>query len=136
MTISSPSASRRYFDRSSVISDRATFFIAFTISRKPGIGVGFRHNRQDLDRYLDHIVKGTNIVTDTKAILGMREPAQSLDAASAHLGWLMPQVLFDGVAHLAPEVRFEFVQVLDSFRGQHDVVSHSGYIIARIAVLD
>src|SRR5713226_2308301 len=84
MMIPSFSAKRRYFDRSSLISERATCFIAFTVFRKPGIGLGFRHNRQDLDHLFGHIVKHPNIVTDTKAILGMRKPSQPLDAAPAH----------------------------------------------------
>ena len=48
MTISSFSARRRYFDRSSLISDRATFFIAFTMFRKPGVRPGLRHDRPKL----------------------------------------------------------------------------------------
>src|SRR5262245_42510228 len=125
--MSSVSARRRYFDRSSLISDRATCFIAFTMFRKPGIHFGFRHDSQDLDHPFGYIVKHSKIVTDAKAVLGLRQPAQSLDAASAHLGGLMPQVLLDGITHRGADTRLEIVQVLDRFRSQHDGVGHSGY---------
>src|SRR5713101_7900353 len=105
MTISSLSARRRYFDRSSLISDRATCFIAFTMFRKPGISLGFRHNRQDLDHLFCHIVKHPNIVTDTKTVLGMREPSESFDAALARFGWLMPQMRLEGVTNPGAGVR-------------------------------
>src|SRR5437764_1326896 len=84
----SSSARRRYFDRSSLISDRATRFIAFTMFRKPGIGLRFRHNRQDVDHPLGHIVEHPNIVSDAQSILGTRKSSQPLDAALAHLGRL------------------------------------------------
>src|SRR5207245_4491276 len=99
MTICSFSARRRYFDRSSLISDRATCFITFTMFGKPVIGFGFRDNRQDLHRLLSHIVKHPYIATDTKAVLGVREPSQPLDAAFAHFRRLMPQMRFNGVTH-------------------------------------
>src|SRR5262249_4235605 len=65
--------------------------------------------------------------------LRLREPAQPLDAALARFGRLVPQVLLDGVTHRSADVRFEAMQVLGRFRGQQDVVAHSGYILARLA---
>src|SRR5262245_31371556 len=111
MTISSCSASRRYFDRSSLISDRATRFIATPMFRQPGIGFGFRHDGQNQHGLFAHVVKHPNVIADAEAVLGMGEPPQSLDAAPAHFGWLMPQVLFEGVAHRGADVRLEVVQV-------------------------
>ena len=40
-------------------------------------------------------------------------------------------MLFDSVPYFGADVRFEVVQVLDGFQAQYDVVSHSGYILAR-----
>src|SRR4051812_30469485 len=62
----------------------------------------------------------------------MRQPAQSLDAALAHSGWLMPEVLFNRIMHRGADVGLEIAQVLDRFRSQYDVVCHSGYILARM----
>jgi hypothetical protein len=106
------------------------------MSVKPGIDRGFRHDRQDLDRFLGHIVKHPNVIADARAILRMQEPAQTLDAALAHFGWLMPQMLLNGITDRITDVGFEIIQVLDRFWGQHDLVSHSGHIVARFATLD
>jgi hypothetical protein len=66
----------------------------------------------------------------------VRQPAQPLDAASAHFGWLMPQMVFDSVTDQRASIRLEIVQVLNSLRGEDDVVSHSGYILARSEAID
>src|SRR5262245_25017382 len=132
MTICSFSARRRYFDRSSLISDSAICFIAFSMFFEPGVGFGFRHDCQDLDRLLGHVVEDSNVVSDSKTVLWPGEPSQSLGAALARLGRLMPQMLFDRVAHRGPDIRLEIVQVLYRFRSQYNIVAHSGYILARL----
>ena len=76
-----------------------------------------------LDLVFRNVVKYPNIVTDTKAVLGMRQPPQPLDAAFAGFGRLMPQMLFDGITHCGTNVGLETGQVLDRFRSQQDVAS-------------
>src|SRR6266851_3859740 len=106
MTISSFSDRRRYFDRSSLTSDRATRFIVLSMFREPCVNLGFLHDRQDLDRLFSHIVKHANVVACAKSILRMRQTAQPFDAALAHFGRLMPQMLFDGVTHRGADIFF------------------------------
>src|SRR5262249_788100 len=136
MTIASVSARRRYLDRSSLISDRATCFIAFTMFPKPSIGLGFRHDGQDLNHLFDHIVIHPNIVADAKAVLGMSQPSKPLDPALARPGWLVPQMLLNAVSHRSAYVALELAQILGRFRGEQDFVAHSGYILARITNVD
>ncbi len=93
---------------------------------QPGIGLGFRHDGQDLHDRFAHVVKYPDLITDAEAVLRVRDPAQPLDAAAAHLGRLVPQVQFEGVTDRGAGVRREAVQVLDRLRGQHDLVGHSG----------
>ena len=42
-------------------------------------------------------------------------------------------MLFDRVTHRGADVRLEIIQVVNRLRGQHDVVAHSGYIVARLS---
>ncbi len=44
----------------------------------------------------------------------------------------MTEVTFHGVARFRTPVGLKIGQVFDSFRGQHDRVSHSGHILARL----
>lgn len=100
---------------------------------KPGIRLGFRDNRQDLHRLFGHIIEHASIVTDSKAVLRMRMPSQPLDATLAHFRRLMAQMLFQGVTHRGTHIRLEGLQILDRLRGEYDIISHSGYILARLA---
>src|SRR5687767_1925880 len=99
ITISSFSARRRYFDKSSLISDRGICFIAFTVFFEPSDGLGFQHDRQDLDYFIGYVVKHSSVITHAKAVLGSGEASQALDAALAGFGRLMPQMLLDGITH-------------------------------------
>src|SRR5438132_745161 len=98
---------------------------------EPSTGLGLRHDRQNLNRLFCHVVKHSDVVTDSKTVLRSREPSQTLDPALARLGWFMPQVLFDGIAHRGADIRRDINQVFDRFRSQKYIVSHSGYIVAR-----
>src|SRR5262245_23903152 len=122
MMISSFSAKRRYFDRSSLISDSAICFITFSMFCKPFVGAGFRDDRQNLYHLSSYIEKDANIITDAQAVLGTREPSKFLDTALAHLGRLMSQMLFNRITHLGSDLRLQIVEVLDGFRGQHNSI--------------
>src|SRR4051794_28947815 len=107
MTISSPSASRRYFERSSFTSDSATCFIALTVFLKPGVRLGFRDNRQDLDLVTRDVIEDPDVVTDAQTVLRVGQSAEPLDPALARLGGLVPQVLLHRVSDLRPDVCLE-----------------------------
>jgi hypothetical protein len=43
----------------------------------------------------------------------------------------MPKMLLDAVTNGGADIRFKGVQILNGFWGQHDIVRHSGYILAK-----
>jgi hypothetical protein len=65
--------------------------------------------------------------------LGLPQSSQSLDTAAADFVGLVPQVRFERSSHSSPNVRFDPLEVFDSFWGEDDVEGHSSQIIARFA---
>ena len=66
--------------------------------------------------------------------MGARHSSQAFDAALARFGRLMAQMRFDGITNRRTIMGLKVLQVLHGFRGEDDLESHSGYIIARINI--
>src|SRR5262245_30314087 len=100
MTICSVSAKRKYRERSSFTSESGTVFIRSTFLLKPGVGIGFRDDRQHLDFFANDVIEHTQLI-HAKAILRVRELPKTFDPTLAHLGRLVSQVDLHSIAHLS-----------------------------------
>src|SRR3990172_7249677 len=60
------------------------------------------------------------------------DPAQSLDAAPAFLARLIPQMALQRIPNAGSISGGEPAQILRRFRRQDNLITHSGYILARM----
>ena len=136
MTISSSTANRRYFDRSSLISARATALGLVSGWRpllfEPRLRVGFRDDSEDLDLRFCNVIKHPD-VAHSEAVLGLAQTPESLDAALADLRWCVREVQFEGLLDSGANRHRQVLQRGHGLRSQNDLKSQSGQIIARIA---
>ena len=100
---------------------------------KPARGFGFRDDREDLDGFAREVIEHPHF-PNPKAILRLTQAAEALDPALAYPGWFVPQVPLKGVPHFGPVVGGQSPEGLGRFRGQDDLVPHSGQNIARFDV--
>jgi len=91
---------------------------------QPSFRPRFTNNWQYLDHGFAHIVKHSNIIADTKAVLRPREPSQLFDSTLALFGRLVSQVLVECISYRCANIGLEIAQVFDSLRGQFDFVAH------------
>src|SRR6185503_12342979 len=94
MTISSSTASRRYLERSSFTSARATSFgalcwRAFLI--EPRLRFGLRDDREDLDLRFCNVIEHPD-VANSQTVLRLRQAPESLDPTLADLRRLVRQM--------------------------------------------
>jgi hypothetical protein len=63
---------------------------------EPGLRLLFRDDREDLDLRFSNVIKNPDVV-DSEPVLRLAETAKALDAALAHLRWLVPQMSLNSV---------------------------------------
>jgi hypothetical protein len=134
MTISSSTANRRYFDRSSLISARATALGLVgwrPLPFEPRLRVGFRDDSEDLDLRFCNVIKHPD-VAHSEAVLGLAQTPESFDAALADLCWVVREVQFEGLLDSGANRHRQVLQRGHCLRSQNDLKSQSGQIIARI----
>src|SRR6266446_2760165 len=85
ITISSRSASRRYFERSSLTFARATSRFGNAFFGKPGFRFGFGDDGEDLDRLACDVIEHPDVV-HSEPKLRAAQPPEPLDAALTGLG--------------------------------------------------
>src|SRR5262249_37963785 len=104
ITISSVSARRRTFERSFFTSERGTIFIALPCLSEPCIRIRFRNDAEDSGHRILNAVEDPQVIP-SKPISWKGESPESLDAALADLGPLVPQMDLDRGAHLLVRMR-------------------------------
>jgi hypothetical protein len=130
MRISSPSASRKYRDRSSLTFARATAFIGRGFAVEPRLGLRLADDGEDFDGRFRDVIEHPNVV-DTQAVLGSTGAAEPLDATPADLLGFEAEVALQRVPDPAARVRRQRPQLLHGQRSQDDPIPHSGQIVAR-----
>jgi hypothetical protein len=94
MTISSSTASRRYLDRLSFTSARATSFAALcrrAFFVEPRLRFGLRDNREDLDLRFSNVIEHPD-VANPQTVLRLTQAPESLDPTLADLRRLVRQM--------------------------------------------
>src|SRR5437762_11552658 len=90
ITISSSTAIRRYFDRSSLISTRPTALGVVRGCRpllvEPCLGVGFRDDGEDLDLRFCNVIKHPDVV-HSQAVLRLAQTRKSRGATCGHTAY-------------------------------------------------
>ena len=89
------------------------------------LGLPFRDDREDFNVLLSDVIEHPRFAY-AEAVLRLRDPTQTLDAAPTFVRGSVSQVLLDGVLHQRPQVGPQTTQIFDSFRRQDDLVRHSG----------
>lgn len=134
MTISSWTANRRYFDRSSLICARATALGRVRGWRpllvEPCLSVGFRDDGEDLDLRFCNVIKHPD-VAHSEPVLGLAQTPESLESALADFGRFVREMQFEGRPDAGANRHREVLQRGRCLRSQNDLESHSGQIIAR-----
>ena len=133
ITISSSTASRRYFDKSSFISARATSRAALRwrpLLVEPRLGVRFRDDREDLDLRLCNVIEHPD-VSDPQAILRLAHPPEPLDPTLADLCRLVRQVHVERLYDARPKRHRQILERPCSSRRKNDLKCHCGQILAR-----
>lgn len=133
MMISSSAASLRKLDRSSFTFARATVRIGRALLIEPGLRLRFADDGENFDRRLRNVIEHQDVV-DSEAVLRATHAPQPLDAALADLRRSEPQVALERVSDPAADVRRERPEGPTGARGQDDLETHSGQIIARLTL--
>lgn len=63
---------------------------------EPGLGLGFRNDREDLDFFVGDVIENAYLF-NAEAVLRLSEPTKALDAAFGRLRRLVPEVRPDGI---------------------------------------
>jgi hypothetical protein len=87
---------------------------------KPSVRSRFRDDAKDSDVLTKNPVKDPQVI-NAKSIPRPRKPAKTLDPALADLGWLVPQMDLDCVAHLGSFVSAQATEIFDSFWGRNNL---------------
>src|SRR5438093_13037775 len=98
ITISSRSASRKYFERSSFTFARATSRLRNPFLGEPGFRFRFGHDGEDLDRLVSDVIEHPDVI-HSEPKLRVAQPPEPLDAALTHLGRFLAQMRFQCVPH-------------------------------------
>lgn len=133
--ISSSAATRKYRERSSFTSARGTARVWLAVLREPRLGLAFRDDGEDLDRFVRDVIEHPGFV-NAQPELGPAQPPKALDAALADLGRFVAQVPLDAVPDLRAVMSREPIQLADGARCEDDLVAHSGQNIARLLTGD
>ena len=137
--ISSRSASRRYFERSSLIFARATSRFGNPFLDEPGFSLRFGDDGEDLDRLARDVIEHPDVI-HSEPKLRAAQPPEPLDAALTHPSWLMTQMRFECIPYPypypypRPGIGLEALERLGRGWREDDRVTHSGYNVARIVV--
>jgi len=133
ITISSSTASRRYFERSSLTSARATSFALLgwrTLFVEPGLRFGLRDNCEDLDLRLCNVIEHPD-VANAQAILRLAQAPEALDPTLADLRRLVRHVYDERLRDARPNRHREILEGRRGCRRKDDLECHSSYILAR-----
>src|SRR6266478_1131899 len=87
ITISSPTASRKYLDKSSFTSARATSRVTLRwcpLFVEPRLGFGLRDDREDLDLRFCNVIEHPDVAY-SQAVLRLAQTPESLNATLADL---------------------------------------------------
>jgi hypothetical protein len=90
---------------------------------EPARGFGFRDDREDFNGFGRDVIENSNL-PNPEAILRLAQATQALDSALAYPGWLVPQVPFEGVAHLGAPMGWQRPVAPRRRRGHDDLVAH------------
>src|SRR5256885_16538586 len=102
MTISSPVASRRYLDKSSLTFANATSRIRGLFRVEPLLRVRFLEDGKDFDCCFFDVIKHPYFI-NSQAILRPADATQPFDTTLANLGRFVTQVNFKSIANLTPD---------------------------------
>src|SRR4051812_12021010 len=133
ITISSSTASRRYFDKSSFISANATVRPALRwrpLLVESRLGVRLRDDRENLDLGLCNVIEHPD-VSDPQAILRLAHPAEPLDPTLADFCRLVRQMYIERSYDARPKRHRQILERPCSSRRNNDRKCHSGQIPAR-----
>lgn len=129
--ISSRSASRRYFERSSLIFARATSRFGNPFLDELGFSLRFGDDGEDLDRLARDVIEHPDVI-HSEPKLRAAQPPEPLDAALTYPSWVMTQMRFDCIPYPRPGISLEAPERLGRGWREDDRVTHSGYNVARI----
>ncbi len=130
MTISSSAASRKYFEKSSFSSARATSRAGRAFLVEPRLGLLLGDDCKDFDRRFCNVIEHPHL-PDAKSVLWPAESTKPLNAALADSAWFVSQVTFESVAHPCPIATGQPPEILGGLWCQDNLESHSGQMIAR-----
>ena len=133
MTTSSRSARRRYFERSSLTSARATARRGRAFCVEPRSRPGLGDHAHDFDGRFCNVIEHPD-VADPRAELRLARPPQPCDPASADLRRFMPELHLNGVPDFTPNERRKRPQ--RPSRGEAPAGVRRGFLAAKQSAVD